>query len=67
MVKKIVIILYSTLLVLGVAAFMFGFFSGSINAAAGFGLMLIFVIPLLPISFLLRAGERCMKCLPCLP
>lgn len=65
--KKLVIILYSTLLVLGVAVFMFGFFSGSINAAVGFGLMLIFAILLLPISFLLWAGERCKECLSCLP
>ena len=65
--KKFVIILYSIPLVLDVAAFVFDFFSGSINAAVGFGLMLIFAIPLLPISFLLRAGERCMKCLPCCP
>lgn len=65
--KKLVITLYSILLVLGVAAFVFGFFSGSINVAVGFGLMLIFAIPLHPISFLLRTGERCMECLPCLP
>ena len=49
--KKLVIILYSILLVLDVAAFVFGFFSESINAAVGLGLMLIFAIPLLPISF----------------
>ena len=45
---------YSILLVLGVAAI-------------GFCLMPIFAIPLLPISFLLQAGGRCMKRLPCCP
>ena len=48
--KKLSATLYILLLISDVTAFILAFSSGSINAVIGFGLMLVFAIPLLPIS-----------------